>query len=389
MSRCLAEETRSWSVRSVASRPCWPWVGSSRVDGGRRRQEATPKPAPTDPGARPAPGEFALPGEDPPRAFVPAQPRTVEEQRRVESLRYYAAARALEDRRQFSDAIKTLEKALASDPESTAGPPPAEPDQLRDGPRDAGRRLRPPGPRRRTGRPRDARPAGRPLQGRPARRRGPAQGGGEEPQARQELGRGPLRRVRAGRPLRGLAPVRQGRGVLRQGRRGPRREVERPALAVRPPPVPRQRRGPGLSPLRPGLPPGQEDRPGHQGLPARAGLRPGRAAAPALPLPDLPGSRPGGRGALDRREVPQAPAPGPRDLRPARPDPDLPEAGERDHPPAGEVRGGRPQERPAPVRPGRALQGRRPGREGPGDLQRACWPSSGTPRTSRTTSRSW
>ena len=83
-------------------------------------QEATPKPAPTDPGARLTPGEFALPGEDPPRAFVPAHPRTVEEQRRVEALRYYAAARALEDRRQFNEAIKTLEKALASDPESTS-----------------------------------------------------------------------------------------------------------------------------------------------------------------------------------------------------------------------------------------------------------------------------
>src|SRR3954471_19324246 len=42
-------------------------------------QEATPKSAPTDPGARLTPGEFALPGEDPPRAFVPARPRTVEE----------------------------------------------------------------------------------------------------------------------------------------------------------------------------------------------------------------------------------------------------------------------------------------------------------------------
>ena len=34
--------------------------------------------------------EYGLPGEDPPKAFVPAHPRTVEEQKRVESLRYYA-----------------------------------------------------------------------------------------------------------------------------------------------------------------------------------------------------------------------------------------------------------------------------------------------------------
>src|SRR3954454_21634793 len=92
-------------------------VGASN---GVMGQEATPKPAPSDPGARLTPGEFALPGEDPPRAFVPAHPRTVEEQRRVEALRYYAAARALEDRRQFNEAIKTLEKALASDPQSTS-----------------------------------------------------------------------------------------------------------------------------------------------------------------------------------------------------------------------------------------------------------------------------
>jgi len=68
--------------------------------------------------AKPAAADFALPGEDPPRAFVPARPRTVEERKKVESLRYYAAARALEDRRQLSEAIKTLEQALAADPES-------------------------------------------------------------------------------------------------------------------------------------------------------------------------------------------------------------------------------------------------------------------------------
>ena len=81
---------------------------------------AQQSPAPAESGARPAPGDFALPGEDPPKAFVPARPRTVEEQRRVEALRYYASARALEDRRELNEAIKTLEKALASDPESSS-----------------------------------------------------------------------------------------------------------------------------------------------------------------------------------------------------------------------------------------------------------------------------
>lgn len=64
------------------------------------------------------PAEFGLPGEDPPKAFVPAHPRSVEEQKRIESLRYYAVGRALEERRQFGEAIKSLEKALAADPTS-------------------------------------------------------------------------------------------------------------------------------------------------------------------------------------------------------------------------------------------------------------------------------
>ena len=73
---------------------------------------------PADAGSKLPPAEFGLPGEDPPKAFVPAHPRTVEEQKRVESLRYFAAGRALEERRQFGEAIKALEKALAADPTS-------------------------------------------------------------------------------------------------------------------------------------------------------------------------------------------------------------------------------------------------------------------------------
>ena len=77
------------------------------------------KPPTAETASKPAPADFGLPGEDPPRAFVPAHPRSVEEQKRVESLRYYAVARSLEERRQFSEAIKALEKALAGDPDST------------------------------------------------------------------------------------------------------------------------------------------------------------------------------------------------------------------------------------------------------------------------------
>jgi tetratricopeptide (TPR) repeat protein len=84
-----------------------------------RAQATAPKSVTPESGSKLAPADFGLPGEEPPRPFVPARPRTVEEQKRVESLRYYAAARAYEERRQFGEAIKSLEKSLASDPTST------------------------------------------------------------------------------------------------------------------------------------------------------------------------------------------------------------------------------------------------------------------------------
>jgi tetratricopeptide (TPR) repeat protein len=81
-------------------------------------QEPVAKPPADDSGSKLPPAEFGLPGEEPPKAFVPAQPRTVEEQKRVESLRYFAVGRAFEERRQYGEAIKALEKALAADPTS-------------------------------------------------------------------------------------------------------------------------------------------------------------------------------------------------------------------------------------------------------------------------------
>ena len=80
-----------------------------------------PKPVPP---AKPVadgpidPADLVQRGEDVPTPFVPKTPRTVADQKRVEALRLYAEARSLEDRRQLSEAIDVLEKALASDPES-------------------------------------------------------------------------------------------------------------------------------------------------------------------------------------------------------------------------------------------------------------------------------
>ena len=62
---------------------------------------------------------FTLPGEDPPQPFLPLRPRTVEDRARVEALGEYCTARALEDRRDWTAAIRLYEKALQRDPEST------------------------------------------------------------------------------------------------------------------------------------------------------------------------------------------------------------------------------------------------------------------------------
>ena len=114
------EETRSWSVRTVESWSGWPsgrpWAGPGSASPPTRPRRGAGAAA--DAGSKPKAGDFALPGEDPPRDFVPAHPRTVAEQKRVESLRLFATARALEDRQQLTEAIRTLEQSLACDPES-------------------------------------------------------------------------------------------------------------------------------------------------------------------------------------------------------------------------------------------------------------------------------
>ncbi|HEY2154996.1 MAG TPA: tetratricopeptide repeat protein, partial [Isosphaeraceae bacterium] len=76
-----------------------------------RADDPKPDPAPKTAG-------YALPGEDPPAAFVPRTPRTVAEQKKLEATRLYVEARALEDQRQPTRAVIALEKALEEDPES-------------------------------------------------------------------------------------------------------------------------------------------------------------------------------------------------------------------------------------------------------------------------------
>ncbi len=63
---------------------------------------------------------LALPGQEPSRPFVPLNPRTAEEQARLDALREYVSARALEQQRRLTEAVRVLEKALEKDPESVA-----------------------------------------------------------------------------------------------------------------------------------------------------------------------------------------------------------------------------------------------------------------------------
>jgi tetratricopeptide (TPR) repeat protein len=60
------------------------------------------------------------PGDDPARPFVPLRPSTVEDRRRIEAVRLYTAARALEDQGAWADAAALLQDALKIDPDSIA-----------------------------------------------------------------------------------------------------------------------------------------------------------------------------------------------------------------------------------------------------------------------------
>ena len=58
--------------------------------------------------------------EQPPSPFVPLSAATVEDRKRIEAARLYAAARALEDQRSWPEAVALLQEAAKLDPESVA-----------------------------------------------------------------------------------------------------------------------------------------------------------------------------------------------------------------------------------------------------------------------------
>jgi tetratricopeptide (TPR) repeat protein len=77
----------------------------------------TPRPAPSSDGA---PGFLGQPGDEGAVPFVPLRPSTVDDRRKLEAVRLYTAARALEDQRAWSDAVVLLQEALKLDPDSIA-----------------------------------------------------------------------------------------------------------------------------------------------------------------------------------------------------------------------------------------------------------------------------
>ncbi len=104
---------RCLSLLAVAGFPGGAW-GSSSPD----LAQAQAAPAA---GVKPDVAKvFSQPGDDPPRPFVPLRASTVDDRQRTEALRLYTAARALEDRGSYNDAVALLQQAQKLDPESVA-----------------------------------------------------------------------------------------------------------------------------------------------------------------------------------------------------------------------------------------------------------------------------
>jgi tetratricopeptide (TPR) repeat protein len=76
-------------------------------------------PALAEEGAAPAPGQ-SLQLELPPEPFVPAEPRTPADRRRLESLALFATARAAHQREEHATALRLYQRALRLDPHSAA-----------------------------------------------------------------------------------------------------------------------------------------------------------------------------------------------------------------------------------------------------------------------------
>ena len=92
-------------------------IGSPRTSVADEPKSPAPPEKPKAPAIPPF-EYFILTGEEPAAPFVPLKPRTVEDRKQVEATTAYSVARALEGRREWTQAISLLEGALKIDPDS-------------------------------------------------------------------------------------------------------------------------------------------------------------------------------------------------------------------------------------------------------------------------------
>jgi tetratricopeptide (TPR) repeat protein len=85
-----------------------------------KRDAKTPSDSPPGDAAADIAAFYSQQGEDTPRPFVPLRPSTVDDRQHTELVRLYSAARALEERRAWTDAAALLQEALKLDPDSIA-----------------------------------------------------------------------------------------------------------------------------------------------------------------------------------------------------------------------------------------------------------------------------
>src|SRR6185312_6320298 len=96
-----------WSrPRPAAAALMWA-LAAALVAPGRAADAPPPQPeaAPGGEAKADRAALLALPGEEPPQPFIPLHPRTVADRQQVEALSEYCAARALEERRAWTEAI--------------------------------------------------------------------------------------------------------------------------------------------------------------------------------------------------------------------------------------------------------------------------------------------
>ena len=224
----------AWPAAGWCDEPGPEGQGRREGQGARPRRRAGPRRGRRAGGPEIA-AFFSQPGDDPPRLSVPLRPATVEDRRRLEASACTRAARGLEDRGLWTDAVALLQEASKLDPDSVAiarrlskiyigalGRP--------DLAIQYGRRVLAiePGDTETLSRLVDYYSQARRARG----RRDAPQGGPGQSQAPRPFARPARGRIRAGQALLDPAQAaRQGRRRLRQGDRRPRRQVGQPPLA--------------------------------------------------------------------------------------------------------------------------------------------------------------